>query len=204
MKKQHLIWDMGGTMVNTYPEVDAALKQAVQAAGHQIDVMDVAPLTRVSIRAAIAQLAEKYGMPAAVLKEAERSVKRRWQRFPAPAMPGVQALAAAVPGLNLVVTHRDRESATALLEGLGVTVDAMVCAPDGYARKPDPEMFQVILAKHGLDPATCLAVGDRPIDAVAAHRAGIEAAMIFTPGIPLDSEADYTVDTLTELLPLFA
>lgn len=201
---RHIFWDMGGTMVNTYPEVDSALAQAVRAAGHPIEIMEVAPLTRRSIRFAITTLAQRYDLSPDYLRSAEQAVKTRWEKFPAPAMPGVHALAASVAGKNLVVTHRDRRSACALLEGLRISVDAMVCAPDGYARKPDPQMFAVLLEQTGADPATCLAIGDRPIDAVAAHAAGIDAAMIFTPGVPLESEADYTVDTLTELLPLIA
>src|SRR5699024_12347899 len=43
-------------------------------------------------------------------------------------------------GSNLVSTNRDRQSATVLLEALGleVEIDDMVCAPDGFPCKPDP------------------------------------------------------------------
>ena len=56
-------------------------------------------------------------------------------------MAGAAEVMAAVRrggGLNLVATHRDRASAENLFHALGVQVDDLVCAPDGFARKPDP------------------------------------------------------------------
>ncbi|MDU1727823.1 MAG: HAD-IA family hydrolase [Cutibacterium avidum] len=97
-------------------------------------------------------------------------------------------------GLNLVVTHRDRASAENLFHALGVQVDDLVCAPDGFARKPDPQMNLVLMERHGLDPSEVIAVGDRPIDIDAARAAGIEGLLLS------DTPRANTITKLTELL----
>ncbi|GAB3622337.1 HAD-IA family hydrolase [Mariniluteicoccus endophyticus] len=202
---RHLFWDQGGTLVDTYPQLDAALAAVVRRHGHAIDLLEVARLTRRSTDEAIDALAERYAIDRDELAQANTDLKRRWETEPAPAMPGARRLLAdvrAAGGLNLVVTHRDRASATSLLSGLGLVVDDLVSAGDGYPRKPDPTMFSVLLERHGLDPADCLAVGDRPIDAVAAHGAGIRAVMLENPDMPVDDDADHEVPSLEDLRPL--
>lgn len=118
-------------------------------------------------------------------------------------MSGAREVMAAVSAggaLNLVATHRDRASAEQLLTASALYVDDMVCAPDGYARKPSPEMIEVLLARHGLGPGDAIAVGDRPVDVEAAHAAGVEGVLLVTG--PVDAAGLPQISALTELLPL--
>ena len=144
-------------------------------------------------------------MPEAEFEAAEESLKARWRSDPAPAMPGAHRLlhdVRAAGGLNLVVTHRDRGSAQSLLDGLGLEADDLISTADGYPRKPDPAMYVAMLERHGLDPADCLAVGDRPIDADAAAASGLATATLESPEAPVDDRADHSVASLDELRPL--
>lgn len=198
----HVFWDMGGTIVNTYPQLDAALADVIRGHGSTIDDHDVALLTRRSTGRAISALALRFDIPEPAFREAEAALKRRWRTSPPPAMPGICEAMGAISGLNLVVTHRERVSALSLLVSLGITVDDMICAPDGFPRKPDPSMHLELLARHGLDARDCLGVGDRALDAASAHAAGMDAAMLRTPRITFDNDAEYQVESLGELLPL--
>lgn len=193
---------MGGTIVKTYPQLDAVLAAVVRERGGSLDDHDVALLTRRSTSEAISTLAERFHIPEPVFRDAEAALKARWRTSPPPPMPGIREAMAAISGLNLVVTHRDRASATSLLELLGITVDDLVCTSDGYPRKPDPAMHRVLLERHGLDPMECISVGDRPLDAESAHAAGMDAAMLRTPRIDFDNDAEHQVETLAELMPL--
>jgi len=61
---RHIIWDMGGTLVNTYPEVDRVLCEAAFGDADPEHVRHVTSLTRRSIAHAIATLAVDYlGQP---------------------------------------------------------------------------------------------------------------------------------------------
>ena len=47
---------------------------------------------------------------------------------------------------------------------------------DGYPRKPDPSAFLTLIDRHHLSRDETLAVGDRDLDILAAHAAGVSAA----------------------------
>ncbi|WP_194949405.1 HAD family hydrolase [Actinomyces trachealis] len=206
---RHVIWDMGGTLIDTYPEVDRTLCQAAFGDTSPAHLREVTTLTRRSIAEAVATLAATHKLPAERLTAAYDDLKCRWQEHPAPVMEGARAVMARVSangGLNLVATHRDRTSATYLLEALGLRVDDMVCAPDGVARKPSPAMNLLLAERHHLDPTEVLCVGDRLIDVTAARAAGMAAALLVRPGtsltLPDDAPGALVVASLTDLLPL--
>lgn len=203
MRAISIIWDLGGTLVDTYPEVDRALVAALGEEPTPRRLHEVALLTRRSSAHAITTLAERYGVPEETLQAAYDETKQIWTVQPAPVMDGAREVLAAVHaggGLNLVATHRDRTSAQTLLDGLDLAVDDLVCAPDGFPRKPDPAMHLELLSRHELEAAEVLAVGDRPADVAAAQAAGIRGVLLGTPGIPLRAPGATRIDGLRDLL----
>ena len=200
-----VIWDLGGTLVDTYPDVDRALATVIDPQPDAALLHEVARLTRRSSSEAIDTLAACHGIPPGALRGAYEGTKRQWAEHPAPAMDGAREVLDAVRaggGLNLVATHRDRASATALIDDLGLAVDDLVCAPDGLARKPSPEMIRTLLDRHHLNAEECLAVGDRPADVQAARGAGVEGVLLETPETLLDAGEARRVSALRELLDL--
>lgn len=203
----HVFWDLGGTLVDTYPALDAAFTEVIRRHGHRVQAAEVAALTRRSTGEAVSALSERFAVPEEEFRAANDKLKRRWATSPAPAMAGARELLgdiSAAGGLNLVVTHRDRASAQSLLRGLGLEVDDLVSTSDGFNRKPHPEMYRVMLQRHALNPTECLAVGDRDIDSKAATSSGIAAATLVSSEAPVDGGAKYTVARLDELRPLLA
>lgn len=202
---RHVFWDLGGTLVDTYPALDAAFADVIRRRGQAVDLVEVSRLTRVSTGHAVAALSRRYGIDEAEFEAANAVLKERYRSSPAPAMPGAPRLlhdVRAAGGFNLVVTHRDRNSARSLLEGLGLEADDLISTADGYPRKPDPAMYVAMLQRRGLDPALCLSVGDRPIDAEAAAAAGLATATLESPEAPVDDRANHSVATLDDLRPL--
>lgn len=200
---RHVIWDMGGTLIDTYPEVNQTLTRAVN--GDEATYREVCALTRVSIAHAIKTLAARYGVASEVLTASYRKLKQHWRTHPAPLMAGARELIDAVRTagyLNIVITHRDRTSATHLLHALHLDIDAMICASDGYPRKPDPAMFIVALSHCDITADTTLAVGDRRIDALAASAAQIDNYLL-TPTAP-DSHLPARTRVISDLGELAA
>lgn len=198
-----LIWDLGGTLVDTYPDVDRALASVIDAEPGERLLDEVAQLTRRSSSEAISTLARRYDVPEQELRGAYDGTKARWIDRRPPVMDGAHEVLAAVRatgGLNLVATHRDRDSAETLLDSLGLAVDDLVCAPDGYARKPDPGMVRALLERHRLEPGECLAVGDRPADVDAARAAGVRGVLMETPGVLLEAAGAARISSLRELI----
>lgn len=191
-----IIWDMGGTLVDTYPDVDRVLAGVVRSGGGDIGLDEVASLTRRSRHEAIDILAERFGIEPRAFEEAYAELLESWQASPPPAMPYAREAIAEVRargGLNLVVTHRDRASAELLLSQLRLRIDDMICRFDGFPRKPDPAMMIEILRRHDLDPARCIAIGDRPIDLEAARAAGVTAYLL------TNASGENTISSLAEV-----
>jgi phosphoglycolate phosphatase-like HAD superfamily hydrolase len=223
---RHIMWDMGGTLFDTYADVDACLLNHVRSRGRgRGETIDgVARLTRVSTAHAISVLAARHHIPESELRTAVADLKKRWEHVPPPLMDGAVEVLDAVHragGLNLVITHRDRESAELLIRMHGLTqIDDMMCAPDGYARKPDPAMYNAMVERNRLDRAQCLSVGDRPIDIEASLAARISGALLdnphrnppkaYYPWCGLDALAKSTqpcvvsIARLRDLVPLFS
>lgn len=198
-----VIWDLGGTLLNTYPDVDRALASVISAEPGESLLHEVAQLTRRSSSEAISTLAHRYDLSEQMLREAYDGTTARWVDRPPPVMDGAREVLAAVRaagGLNLVATHRDRASAEALLASLGLVVDDLVCAPDGFARKPDPMMARALLERHRLAPGECLAVGDRPADVEAARAVGVRGVLMETPGVVLEAAGAARITSLRELI----
>src|SRR5690625_6879471 len=68
-----VIWDLGGTLVDTYPDVDRTLATAVHASPDAEDIAEVAQLTRRSSSLAISTLAERHGVPEQRLRSEEHT-----------------------------------------------------------------------------------------------------------------------------------
>ena len=81
-------------------------------------------------------------------------------------------------GLNLIVTHRRRAGLDQLLttHGLADHFTDIISHDDRYPRKPEPDAFSTLIERHRLPRGETLAVGDRDIDILAAHAAGLAAA----------------------------
>ncbi len=205
---RHVIWDLDGTLLDTYPATDGALSAALAGFGQAVSPEALRPLTRLTLAHAVSVWAERAGVSEAQLLVAyEREYAVRERQF-SPAMPGAARAMRTVRergGLNLLATHRDREGALWRLEaaGLHMLLDDLRSVSDGYPRKPDPALFVALLREHRLDPAEVLAVGDRDLDIVAGRAAGCQAALLKTEGVAMHTDAEWTVQTLDELADLF-
>ena len=103
-----VIWDLGGTLADTYPDVDRALASAVHGDGRpptDAELHEVALLTRISSGHAVEVLAERHGTSSEALRSAYEATKELWRTDPPPVMDGAREVMEAVRrqgGLNLV------------------------------------------------------------------------------------------------------
>ncbi len=209
MNFRHVLWDLDGTLLDTYPATDRALSDALTGLGHPVTVAELVPLTRVTLDHAVVHSAARFGLP---VTEVYAAYEREYAVLglkSSPAMPGAARAMQAVRergGLNLLATHRDREGALWRLKAAGLEslLDDLLSVSDGYPRKPDPALFVALLTRHGLDPAEVLAVGDRDLDIVAGRLAGCQTALLLTPGAMLTTGADRVLHSLEELAEMTA
>jgi phosphoglycolate phosphatase len=180
------IFDLDGTLVDSLPDIAAALNRTLEHAGH-------APLPAAQIAGYIGDGAAKLlqralpaGTPSARLDELGahfRAVYARHLHDRTRVYPGLEPvlarLARSIP--LAVLTNKPSALARPLLAGLGLErhFADVVGDGDGFARKPDPAAGHWLLRRHGVDdPRRALVVGDGLPDLRFARALGAAAAAV--------------------------
>jgi HAD superfamily hydrolase (TIGR01509 family) len=179
---KNLIWDVDGTLFNTYPAFTLAFSKALIELQAPAPLDKIDRLAKISLGHCAQTLATEYKLPLEALQD---SFDRHYAAIPAEnqgPFPGVRQVCELViqgGGRNLIVTHRGLASTRRLLEthGLGSLFEEVVSAQAGYPIKPNPAMFLHLIEANNLDPAETLSVGDREIDVQAGAAAGCKTAL---------------------------
>jgi phosphoglycolate phosphatase-like HAD superfamily hydrolase len=180
-----LIWDVDGTLFDTYPAIAQAMMLALGELGGEAPPEHVDRLCKVSFGHAVAVLAEACAVDAdALFAGFYRCLDALPVEDQRP-FPGVAALCEhvlSIGGGNFIITHRHRASLERLLAAhtmRGYFVDA-VTGDDGFPRKPDPTGLNALIARNGIRREQALVIGDRGLDVAAAHAAGVRACFFGT------------------------
>lgn len=197
-----IIWDVGGTLFNTYPAMTGAFLSALREMGVQAPYDWVMSLARVSQKHCARVLAETYQLDEEKLFARYKDFLRDAPLDQQPPFPGARETCALVlsrGGLNLIATHRAIESVNRLLEAYQMTglFAESLSSLDGYPRKPDPAMLDALVDHHHLDRAATLTIGDRPIDIDAGKAAGILTCLFGEAKSEI--EPDYRIKDYSEL-----
>lgn len=200
---QNLIWDLDGTLFDTYPAFISAFQAALGGYGVSIPDEEVDALARVSLPFCAARLAERFCLDAAALTERFLEHYTRLPKADQEPFEGAAAVCRHIVcagGVNLIVTHRRRKSTEELLSvhGLKNLFSGIAAADDGYPQKPDPGAFLALMQQHGLDALQTAAVGDRDIDILAGKAAGLTTCLFASPAVC--PEADFTFSHYQEFM----
>lgn len=200
---RNLIWDVDGTLFDTYPAMAAAMRATLAELGADVPADRLETLARVSVDHCIEAVSEAHRLDAqAILKGFlwhYASIPPEGQ----PPFPGVREVCEAilaVGGKNVIVTHRRRETTAALLatHDMARYFAGAVTHDDGYPRKPDPAAFVAAIEAHDLPREETMTVGDRDIDILAGQAAGVATCLF---GAPRDDVApDLIIAGFDELL----
>ena len=194
---RYYIWDLGGTLLDNYEASACAFVHALAEFKLRAKHDEVYQALRISTDQAVAQFAPNVP-----------GFLERYRELEAPHLddpllfPGAIAVLDGViasGGANYLVSHRDNQVLEILASaGIADKFQEVVTKDSGFARKPNPESFDYLISKYGLDRAETVTVGDRPIDIEAGLAAGI-AAVYFDPPRTCDL-ATVSISALTELL----
>ncbi len=192
---RHIIWDVDGTLFDTYPAMAQAFKAALNDLGQDASADWIEGLARRSMDHCLSTLAATYQLP-------EETIEQGFDRYycvirpeEQPPFPGVIAICRTIcsaGGKNVIVTHRGQEGTFGLLAAHRMTeyFAGWLTHRDGYPRKPNPAAFEAALQRHDLKREETMTVGDRAIDILAGQAAGLFSCLF-------GSEADGVVPDLT-------
>jgi phosphoglycolate phosphatase-like HAD superfamily hydrolase len=175
---RNIIWDVDGTLFDTYPPIARAFKSAIRDLGQDAAIEWIEELARISLGHCVSEIALACELEKEGIKREFRRYYAEMSAEESPPFSGVVEICdyiRSMNGKNVIVTHRGREGTVALLSTHGMIDKFADCIvrDDGYPRKPDPAVFIAALERNNLEREETINVGDREIDIVAGQSAGI-------------------------------
>ena len=187
MMKPTFIWDLDGTLLDSY----AAILAGIQETYEQFDI----PFDREAIKAFILKYSVKdllmrdaatYGLDSQELNRV-RATSLKEKNTQIPLMDGAREILAwtAEEGIqNFVYTHKS-DNAFQVLTDLGIDryFTEILTSDSGFERKPNPEALLYLIDKYQLDHSQTYYVGDRLLDVETAIHAGISSINLQIDGL---------------------
>jgi HAD superfamily hydrolase (TIGR01509 family) len=176
-----VLFDMDGLLVDSEPlwlEVETAVMARLGPEGPGWTEADQMQLLGGSLDRTVRYLLTKATRPAPPEVIAEwlmTGMAERVRSRGVPVRPGARELLASVRELGLphaLVTSSERQFMEVVLASTGMRFDALVCADDVSATKPDPEPYLLAAKLLGVDPGRCFALEDSPNGVASAEAAG--------------------------------
>jgi phosphoglycolate phosphatase-like HAD superfamily hydrolase len=199
---RNIIWDVDGTLFDTYPAIARAFRSALNDFGKDASLDWIQGLARKSLSYCAATLADLHQRTEDEIGQAFEKHYDRVTPEEQPPFPGVITICeyiCTIGGKNVIVTHRGRAGTAELLAASDMTryFAGCVARDDGYPKKPNPAAFEAVLKIHTLPLEETLAVGDRDIDVLAGQAAGVFTCLF---GFEADGvAADLTIRSFAEL-----
>lgn len=171
---KNYIWDFDGTLYNTYPEMERALKEAIFYYGEKAPDNLLLKMLQTSIRDI---LNTHYGNKKHEIYAYYQTLEKNYQQHPLlfPHAKEILAFIILEGGQNFIITHRN-ESAKEILakDNLLGLFNGIITAEDELKRKPDPESLEFLVEKYQLAKKDSVYIGDRPLDMEFAKNAQLE------------------------------
>ncbi len=180
---KNLIWDLDGTLFDTYPAFTQAFVSALAGYGHFVDQAYVLRLARIGLGHCTTKLATRYDLAEEDIMQAFHAEYSRIDFEKQTLMPGALDVCKYIlssSGVNVIVTHRGKKSTLALLRTHGVLhlFQDLITADDGFPKKPDPASIEAIIQRNDLVKDYSLIVGDRELDVEAGSAAGVSTCIL--------------------------
>jgi phosphoglycolate phosphatase len=213
-----IVFDLDGTLVDTAPDLVAALNATIEPLGldgFSVDVMR--PMVGQGARALIVRAAQarKVGLGEAELDALTGTFVEHYRQaiavhsrpFPG-CLTALDALADAGALLS-VCTNKRTDLSVALLEALGLAdrFRAIIGSDAVAARKPHPDHLRAAITQAGGDIARSVMIGDSAADVGAAKAAGVGVVLVGFGYLDEPAEAygaDHIIHNYDQLLPACA
>ena len=199
---RNIIWDVDGTLFDTYPAIVKAFQAALNDFGEEPALGWLDGLAKISLNHCVATLANQYHIDEEAIGKDFQKHYDKVRPEEQPAFSGVLTVCEYIcnrGGKNVIVTHRGFAGTNELLVANNMThyFTGCITRDDGYPKKPHPAAFEAILKIHNLRREETLTVGDREIDILAGQAAGIFTCLfgLATHGVL----ADLTISSFDEL-----
>lgn len=206
-----VVFDLDGTLVDSSPDIAAALNTAFADSGaRELTAPEVLAMLGGGPRVLVQQALDAVGRSAEgrALDALVEAYTVAYRAHPVERTTFFADAAEALAKLNAlglrlgVCTNKRTDIAERVLEHLGVRdfFGSVVGSDRATRSKPDPEHLLETLAELGAAPDECLYVGDTGIDAQTAAAAGVDYAHVVWGHALADARTE--LRAFADLLPL--
>lgn len=196
LKKIAFIWDLDGTLLDSYGIIVSSLHQTLQEFHIDLDESDIhRELITYSLGVFLSKVEREWGVDTEAIRVRFKEINdsRATDIRPVPNAPEILHYLKGCGIPNYVFTHKGK-TALAVLKNIGLYdfFEEIVTGEDGFPKKPDPAAINYLIQKHGLDRSKTFYVGDRTLDVACANNAGIRSILYLSEDSPARSDGKQT------------
>lgn len=179
MQKTAFIWDLDGTLLDSYEAILSGIEETFAQFSIPYDKEQVREfILKYSVQDLLVRVAEDRNLDVEVLNQV-RAQSLAEKNAQVVLMSGAREMLSWADQVGIqqfVYTHKG-DNAFAILRDLGLEFyfTEILTSQSAFARKPSPEAAIYLLDKYQLNPDNTYYIGDRTLDVEFAQNSGIQS-----------------------------
>lgn len=178
MKYKNWVWDLDGTLMDTYPNMTQAFQKTLKHYGFDATYDDIHQWLKKSLSEAIAYYSELFPLPDTFIKQFRIYENEGTVTI----YEGAKAFLEWVlkqGGRHFIWTHRDNVTHRYLKQWeIETLFEAVITSENGFKRKPEGEAMRHLIERYDLVENETIMIGDRALDILGANSAGVQGVLL--------------------------
>ncbi|CIY85372.1 putative haloacid dehalogenase-like hydrolase [Streptococcus pneumoniae] len=179
MQKTAFIWDLDGTLLDSYEAILSGIEETYAQFSIPYDKEKVREfILKFSVQDLLEKVAEERKLDVEMLNQV-RAQSLAEKNAQVVLMPGAREMLAWADQVGIqqfVYTHKGDNAFTILRDlGLESYFTEILTSQSGFTRKPSSEAATYLIDKYQLDPEKTYYIGDRTLDVEFAQNSGIQS-----------------------------